>query len=101
MPRFVVVEGPDLGKVFEPQTDAREISIGRAPGNTVRLNDHEISRRHVTVRPEGDGWVIQDEGSTNGTLLNGLPVRRQPLRDGDEIRVGPALLRFVHVEAGA
>lgn len=92
MPRIVAEAGPDAGKSWEPADDV--ITIGRAPGNVIQLADHEVSRRHVSVRRDSEGWVVMDEGSTNGTLCNGLPVRRQPLRPGDRVQIGDTRLRI-------
>ena len=92
MPRIVAEAGPDAGKSWEPAEDV--ITIGRAPGNVIQLADHEVSRRHVSVRREADQWLVVDEGSTNGTLCNGLPVRRQPLRPGDLVQIGDTRLRI-------
>jgi hypothetical protein len=74
-------------------TDA-EVTIGRAADAEVRLTDTSVSRRHAEVRPMGDGWAIVDLGSTNGTRVNGAPVKDRRLQDGDTITVGDASLRF-------
>ena len=71
--------------------------IGRATDAGVRVTDSSVSRRHAEVRPAGDGWVLVDLGSTNGTRVNGARVAEQRLEDGDVIAVGDATLRF---EAG-
>jgi len=68
--------------------------IGRLPECAVTLNDPRASRHHAEVRPYGDGFVIVDLGSMNGTTLNGAAVREQELADGDVIGVGSTSLRF-------
>jgi pSer/pThr/pTyr-binding forkhead associated (FHA) protein len=68
--------------------------IGRLPECAVTLNDARISRHHAEVRPYGDGFVIVDLGSMNGTTLNGTAIREQELVDGDVIGVGSTTLRF-------
>ena len=60
----------------------------------VRLTDTSVSRRHAEVRRSGDGWILVDLGSTNGTRINGVPVTDRRLQDGDTITVGDASLRF-------
>jgi hypothetical protein len=72
------------------------VVIGRLPECTVVLSDPNVSRRHAeVVRLErGDGVVVRDLGSTNGTRVNGVPVREQQLADGDEITVGTTVLRY-------
>jgi hypothetical protein len=69
-------------------------SIGRLAECTVTLADPRASRRHAEIRPSGEGFVVVDLGSMNGTLVNGVPVREHVLRDGDEISVGATAMRF-------
>jgi hypothetical protein len=69
--------------------------IGRLPECDVVLADGNVSRRHAEIRPHGDGWVLADLGSTNGTRLNGFRLTApRELRSGDEIAVGNSLLHF-------
>jgi len=70
------------------------VSIGRHDDCTVVLGDPNVSRNHAEVRPSGDGFVVVDQGSTNGTKVNGVRVAEHQLRPGDEIRLGNTLLRF-------
>ncbi len=64
------------------------IRIGRSPDNDVVLKDLQVSRRHAEVRPvPGGGFEVADLGSSNGTFLNGQPVVRAPLREGDMISI--------------
>ena len=53
-----------------------------------------MSRRHAELRRKGDGVFVTDLGSTNGTRVNGAPVREQLLASGDEISVGSTRLIF-------
>src|SRR6185437_14988945 len=63
--------------------------VGRSRDCDVVLEDSGISRRHAELRPTPDGWEIEDLGSTNGIVVNGLQVSgRQPLRGGDRIEFG-------------
>ena len=68
--------------------------IGRAPDSTVVIADPRASRRHAEIRPSGQGFVVNDLGSMNGTLINGSPIREHMLQDGDEIKIGSTTLRF-------
>ena len=70
------------------------VTIGRLPDCDVVLADTNVSRRHAEVRRQGNGFVVVDLGSTNGTKVNGLGVRERRLADGDEILVGNTKLRF-------
>ena len=68
--------------------------IGRSPDCSVHIADASVSRRHAEIRPAGDGWLLVDLGSTNGTRVNGASVTERRLADGDAITVGDAKLRF-------
>jgi len=73
---------------------AEPVTIGRLPESTVVVSDPNASRRHAEIRRSGNEVVVVDLDSTNGTRVNGLPVRERALADGDEIVVGTTFLRF-------
>ncbi|MCX6512983.1 MAG: DUF3662 and FHA domain-containing protein [Actinobacteria bacterium] len=68
--------------------------IGRMPECGVVLSDPNVSRHHAQVQREADHYVVSDLGSTNGTKVNGIPMRSQTLNAGDEIMVGSTRIRF-------
>jgi pSer/pThr/pTyr-binding forkhead associated (FHA) protein len=68
--------------------------IGRGHEADVRIRDARISRRHATIFFSGTEFRIRDEGSGNGTMLNGSRVVEYCVKDGDEIVVGRSILRF-------
>lgn len=71
------------------------VVIGRLPECTVTINDPNVSRRHAEVLRTEDGTaVVRDLQSTNGTRVNGVPVREHSLADGDEITVGTTVMRY-------
>jgi hypothetical protein len=70
------------------------VTIGRLPECAVALADPNVSRRHAQVRRDGTNVVVVDLGSTNGTKVNGVPVREHKLLAGDRITVGTTVLRF-------
>jgi len=70
------------------------VTIGRLPECAVALDDPNVSRRHAQIRREGGQVIVVDLGSTNGTKVNGVPVRQQQLTPGDTITVGSTTLRF-------
>lgn len=69
-------------------TVADGLTLGRAPACDVVVEDTKVSRRHARVVVEAGVAEIEDLDSSNGTLLNGKPVSRRVLRDGDVIQLG-------------
>jgi len=70
------------------------VTFGRRPESTVQLADPNVSRSHAEIRPQGNGWVLVDLGSTNGTRVNGVRVSAHELREGDEIGFGNTIITF-------
>jgi hypothetical protein len=70
------------------------VTIGRMPDCTVVLADPNVSRNHAEIRPQGDGYVVVDLGSTNGTRVNGVKVTEHELRDGDDLMFGNTRMTF-------
>ncbi len=70
------------------------LTIGRVAGCDIVLDDAKASRRHARLCVEGGVVEIEDLGSSNGTLLNGKPVQRRLLRDGDEVQIGAKVIVF-------
>src|SRR5579859_5038388 len=94
--RFVltVVDGPDRGKVFH--VDGAQPSrayLGKGPLCQLRLTDPRVSRRHLALDVVENGLRVQDAGSTNGSLINGLTVVDVILRGGELVRIGDTTLR--------
>lgn len=70
-------------------------TMGRDAGNDIALPDEAASARHATLESQDGEWWIEDLGSTNGTLVNGVRIeRRERLRPGDEIAIGRVALRL-------
>ncbi|MCP4589948.1 MAG: SpoIIE family protein phosphatase [bacterium] len=68
--------------------------IGRDPSCEIALDEPSASRQHARIRPAGDAYVIEDQGSKNSTLVNGAPTSSARLFDGDVIMVGAVQLVF-------
>jgi hypothetical protein len=69
--------------------------LGRGDNADIRLQDTFASSQHARLVPQGDVMVLEDLGSTNGTYLNGEPLRGpQPLHVGDSIRIGDSEFTF-------
>lgn len=93
-PRLVVVAA--LGLDPGTEIDLGETStLGRAPGAEVRIQDNFASAAHARIYQQGEGMVIEDLGSTNGTYLNGRQLRKiVALKPGDTVRIGDTELRY-------
>jgi diguanylate cyclase (GGDEF)-like protein len=91
-PRLVVVGGLLLGHQVE--IGDRPVTIGRASECTIALPHPSVSRLHCRVWREDGRFQIEDLDSTNRTFLNGKPVTRAELRDGDRIGVGSNAIKF-------
>ncbi len=74
------------GTVYPLTND--DITIGRGLENTVVLEDRRVSRLHARLLCSGGHWTVRDEGSTNGTLVNGRLVSQHALDNGDRVSFG-------------
>ena len=95
-PKLIALDGPLKGSSIPLFAD--ELWIGRDRGNQIQLNDPMVSRRHCRVRLEGDSLKLWDESSSNGTLVNDVPVRKRTLSDGDIIKVGDSSFLVILTE---
>lgn len=74
---------------------SRVISIGRDPSNDLVLSDSMVSRRHAILEQRDDHYVLRDNNSSNGTMVNGERLEKeQTLRDGDLVAIGSSRLLF-------
>jgi pSer/pThr/pTyr-binding forkhead associated (FHA) protein len=90
-PRELVVHSPDMSPRVIPLD--REIRFGRASSCTVVLDDTYASEQHARVYSNGDGWLVADMGSTNGTFLNRAKVTQPaPLAPGDQLGIGKTVV---------
>ena len=87
-----VINGKDCGRSFV-LTDQR-VTIGRDQENSVLLQDKEVSRLHCSLFTESSQTFLIDEGSSNGTFLNGAAITRAEVHEGDKIRIGKTQFEF-------
>ena len=86
--------GPTMGCRY-PLSD-RLLLIGRGDDCDIRLCDHSVSRKHARIEPAPDGYFVSDQRSTNGTFVNDKQLDGpRLLRDGDYLRVGNCLYRYL------
>jgi DNA-binding NtrC family response regulator len=90
--RLLVLRGPDKGRAIALE---REVTVvGTSSRCDLQLTDETVSRNHFALRAEPDGYVVEDLGSTNGTLLRDRRVRSAFLEWGDRLVLGGTTLRF-------
>jgi hypothetical protein len=73
------------------------VHIGRGLNADIRVEDPQVSRRHAIIAQRGDGARVLDDRSSNGTHVNGRAVTVGYLNDGDVLRLGSVVLRFVEI----
>lgn len=97
VPKFVLrgVSGAAFGKTYPIM---REQLIGRQSDCDIAIASEEISRHHARVRPTPIGLQVEDQGSSNGTYINGKRVQEGLLRPGEELRLDN--IRFLLVAPG-
>ena len=93
--RLKVYDGQE--RLTEIELTSEVVTIGREAGNTILLPDVSVSRRHAQIEPNGNFFLLRDNGSTNGTFVNEALAHVQVLSHGDTVRIGKYLIR---VEAG-
>jgi pSer/pThr/pTyr-binding forkhead associated (FHA) protein/uncharacterized RDD family membrane protein YckC len=90
-----LVVNPTSASKKEIPIASRVISIGRDPSNDLVLSDSMVSRRHAILEQRDDIFVLRDNNSSNGTLVNGDKVEAEKtLRDGDLVAIGSSRLLF-------
>jgi diguanylate cyclase (GGDEF)-like protein len=85
--------GPGMGSRYA-LTDL-PLVLGRGGDCDIRITDHSVSRRHARIQPCADGYYAVDLQSTNGTYVNDVPASMYKLKDGDYLRVGNCIYRFL------
>lgn len=69
--------------------------LGRGEESHIQIHEHSVSRRHARIEMGADGYYVADLQSTNGTFVNDMPVTHARLHDGDYLRVGNCIYRFL------
>lgn len=87
------LEGAFLG---EFPLDKERITIGRRPTNDIHIDNLAVSGLHAAIVTIGNDSFLEDLESTNGTLVNGKPIKKHMLRHGDVIELGKYQLKYVN-----
>jgi hypothetical protein len=80
------------------EIDRDRVLVGRDPGCDVVIDDKSVSRRHAALERRGSGFAVVDQGSANGSFVNGEQVSEAALYDGQELRLGMVPFR-VQIES--
>src|SRR3954467_6791004 len=95
VPSLFVIQGRDQGTRY--RLDGSTVTLGRGTSNAVQLHDTEISREHAEFSRRGECYFIRDLDSSNGTFVNGKPVKEHELASGDQLQLGRTLLLYTGV----
>jgi hypothetical protein len=96
------LEGPALvvrsgggraGESFRPAGERTR--IGRSPDNDIFLDDVTVSRNHAVLVARDGKYVVEDQGSLNGTFVNRRRIESAPLEEGDELQIGKYRMTFI------
>jgi len=96
---LIVLQGSELGRDFRLRGNL--MIVGRSPEADIRLPDGGASRAHACIERAMDGeapnttYRLRDLGSTNQTFVNDEPIVQVELNDGDKVRIGETIMKFV------
>lgn len=90
---IVVIYGTELGRKYN--IEGPEMTIGRATVNDICVSQDSVSRTHATILVDEQGIKVRDNESTNGTYVNDTKIHETYLRDGDLIKVGRSIFKFL------
>jgi two-component system cell cycle response regulator len=92
-PCLVMISGAEMGRRIDLTHE--EVSIGRSDQCTVCVNSDLVSRRHAVVNRVLGHYIVVDLKSTNGTFVNDQRIERATLKDGDLLRTGKTVLKYL------
>jgi adenylate cyclase len=99
MPRLIIERPGAQPRLYELKEGSR-IHIGRAASNDITLPHPSISRSHALLEGKSDAWLVTDQRSANGVLVNGVRIEHMELKNGDVIGLGDIKIRFENTTTG-
>ena len=93
---FVVIQGPDRGEMVSLRE--APVSFGSAPTCDLVLTDKHVSRKHLVAEREGGEVILRDQGSTNGSYIQGSKFKEITIGFGVEIKLGRTVLKYLPEE---
>jgi hypothetical protein len=91
-PHLTIIKGPLEGETFS--LEPLPVTIGRDPECDLFLNNMTVSREHAIIERHADKMIIRDNGSTNGTWVDGSVVDEAELNEGSRVQIGTFAMRF-------
>lgn len=85
--------GPTMGQRYP--LNGSVVTLGRGDDSEIQVSEFSVSRRHARLELGHDGYYVADLKSTNGTFVNDQSVSHSRLHDGDYLRVGNCIFRFL------
>ncbi|MDY0073118.1 MAG: FHA domain-containing protein [Thauera sp.] len=79
----------------EIELDKERITIGRKPDNDIQIDNLAISGHHAVITTILNDAFLEDQNSTNGSYVNGQPVKKHVLHDNDVIELGKYRLKYI------
>jgi adenylate cyclase len=99
MPRLIIERPGAQPRLYELK-DSSTIHIGRAASNDITLPHPSISRSHALLEGKSGAWLVTDQRSANGVLVNGVRIEHVELKNGDVIGLGDIKMRFENMTTG-
>src|SRR5437879_5749218 len=90
---LVVIYGLELGRKYNLEN--ANIIIGRSSKSDVQIDQESVSRNHAKIINTGKSIILRDLGSTNGTYVNDQLIDEYVMRDGDFIKIGRTIFKFL------
>jgi Inner membrane component of T3SS, cytoplasmic domain len=91
---LVVIEGKDLWNVFTLADEDGQLILGNGSGCDLNIEDTELEARHASIRLRHGKVYITDLDTSMGTLVNGEPITKSELQDGDTLKLGTTVIKF-------
>lgn len=93
LPCLVVISGKSLGRKY--LLDQKKIMVGRGESVQIVLDEKTVSRNHAEFYRKNNQFMVKDLQSKNGIFVNNIKVIGSALKDGDLIRIGGTVFKFV------
>ena len=93
---LVVIYGSELGKKYN--LNSSSLVIGRSSKCDIQIDQESISRNHSKIVNTGKSILVRDLGSTNGTYVNDEPITERTLSNGDLLKVGRTILKYLSTD---